>query len=99
MRRLKLLICFICFFLDVHVRAEECKTAPCLINAKTRRVEWKEPHVVADKGSLAEWRGQDIVHLVRGTFLAAGAVRITTPFANFACDGECEALFERGADS
>lgn len=93
----KALCLVLCFFLDVHVRAEEAIGA-----AHGRKIIQRENlKVVLDKGALVEVRGSGF-HLVRGFFLVEAqlATRFSTPFATLWCENnsKCKALFERTSD-
>lgn len=108
MKFLRVAFCFLCFTLDVHVRAEESHhaakaeahddscAAPCVINA-TKKYVLKSPNVILAKGALAELRSSENLHLVRGNFLVQSPGSFTTPFAKFSCEGECTAVVERQA--
>lgn len=97
MKSAQILLYILCFFLDVHVKAAaaECSAGGCVLNAKSARLELKSPAVVMDKGSLAEFRQNQTLHLVRGIFYVHGEGVFNTPFAKFSCEGECRALIER----
>jgi hypothetical protein len=87
----------LCFFLDVHVRAEEAVAAK---SARTT-ISRENLKIILAKGSLVEPRGEGF-HLVRGQFLVETQTdtRLTTPFATVWCEAEseCKALFERASD-
>jgi len=92
MNALRFAFCFLCFFLDVHVRADE--TAASVIQAKHKYV-LKSPNVILEKGALAELRAPDSLHLVRGHILVQGPGHFTAPFATLSCEGECTAVIKR----
>ncbi|MBX3022526.1 MAG: hypothetical protein KF799_12710 [Bdellovibrionales bacterium] len=92
----KFIFCFLCFFLDVHVRAEEhgiCNAPPCAIKAEHNR-SVKNPAAMIAAGGTAEWRG-DSLHLVKGTFLLQGPGKFSTAYATLSCEDECLAIVER----
>lgn len=86
MRPLKAFALLLCFFLDVHVRAE------ALVGPRTT------PKLKLDAGALAETRADHAIALVRGSFLLREAGTFTTPFAVFTCAHACTALVERAPD-
>jgi hypothetical protein len=103
MNSFKVMICVLCFFLDVHVRADEVcwgKTVPCAVEAAHGRRDLQASglSLSLDRGALLEQRDGDVLQLVRGSFYVESSttVSLRTPFGAFSCAGEkCTALFQR----
>jgi hypothetical protein len=87
----------LCFFLDVHVRADEVLNA----SAGKTSVSRENLKIVLAKGALVEIRAETF-HLVRGQVLVESSsnTQFTTPFAKIWCDNgpACKALIERSPD-
>lgn len=93
MKALKLATLTLCFFLDVHVRAEVLTAG-----FAKRDYSFGTTRVVLDHGGLIEHG--DNLHLVRGKMYveSADSAAVSTPFATVMCAGRCMAIFERAAD-
>lgn len=94
---MRILCLILCFFLDVHVRADEALVTQNSI----RKVSLKEGFIVLNARTLVEPKGKTL-NLVHGQLLveAGRSTKFTTPFGEAFCDSEelCRALFERTSD-
>lgn len=90
-RSVRYLLCFLCFFLDIRVRAGE----RLMVGPKSISVN-KQSFVI-DTSALVERTSADLWRLVRGQLYVDGEGRfqIKTPYAFIHCEGKCRALIER----
>lgn len=97
-RAARALFLFLCFFLDVHVRAEE----PIVAVKDKKSVTIEELNMQLGRGTILEPRGSE-VRIVRGQMLVEteDSTRITAPFVKLWCEKEsaCKALIDRTDDS
>lgn len=106
MKALRFSFLFFCFFMDVHVRADECwgKSVPCAIAASTQRRILnvnEKGYFVLSPNAMIELREGSEIRLVRGSLYVEFSEPVTflVPFGRVHCGSNCYARLERKESS
>lgn len=92
-----------CFFMDVHVHADECwgKSVPCAVRSKGREV--LESHGIKlslGPKAIVEARGEKQIQLVHGSVYVevVSKAQFGVAFGSVTCEKACSAIFERSTN-
>ncbi len=101
MRHIRFFLLVMSFFIEVHVRAQECvgKSVPCAFqsHAVRRIVDLKGAQVVLAPGAVVEHRSEAQLHILQGVVYVhtSSGFKFSSAFGDANCEQGCRAIFSR----